>query len=100
MSDQDNRHPRTVNSVVEQEHESLGWAINLLDPDVRLEDGRELQNVDIQLKPHPNGYQYTLWWKENGEKKQRDGVIRFSDPRDELRAGIEKAAGAVDGDTV
>lgn len=81
----DNRHPREVNLVTENEDPTLGYIIDVIDPDVRLKDGREPERVNLQIKPHPQGFQYTLWWEEDGERKQRDDVIRFSDPRDELR---------------
>lgn len=79
-----NRHPRDVEIVEEQSESSLGFVVDIVDDDPRLEDGREPDEMDLQIKPHPNGYQYTLWWEEDGKRKQRDGVIPFSDPRDEV----------------
>lgn len=96
----DNRHPRNILHKAHSEHSQLGWVIDLMDDDVRLNDGREPEGVDLQIKPHPSGFQYTLWWKEDGEKKQRDGVIRFEDPRDAVEQGMEKAAETMDGDEI
>lgn len=84
---QDNRHPREVNVIEEQEEPNLGFVVDIIDDDPEIQDNPEATDANLQIKPHPSGYQYTLWWKEDGQRKQRDGVIRFVDRRDEVAAG-------------
>lgn len=80
-----NRHPREP-EVTSREDEQCGFVIDVVEEQVvQLEDGREPSDVDIQMKPHPNGYQVTIWWTDDeGNRKQNDQVIWFEDPRDRV----------------
>lgn len=78
----ENRHTREVHPQGE-EHDHLGFIVDFQDPNPNVDGVRSDDPVDVQIKPHPDGYQVTLWWtSEDGDRKTNNRVVRLEDPRD------------------
>lgn len=83
-----NRHEREPDMHERMGDPELGFVVGFTDPDPRpdtssrfVSDGG-VADAQVQIKPHPMGYQVTMWWTtEEGERRQRDEVINFKDPR-------------------
>jgi len=72
-------------NVFSDRRDQIGFGVMIQDSGTDLEDVYSNDPVDVQVKPHPQGYQISVWWTaEDGEtRKENDVVVRTEDPRDQ-----------------
>ncbi len=79
MSD-DNRHARKPR-VLNETNAALGFIVTVLDDEPDIEGIDPVDSVDIQLKPHPNGYQIDCWFTD--EDGQRQSATAYLNPAED-----------------
>lgn len=69
-----------------ESNDYLGFVADIQDSGHDLDGVAGEDPVDLQIKPHTNGYQVDMWWTdtESGKRRSTTAHIHPEDPRDRM----------------